>query len=311
MEIAGASGIERAQSGVSSRFLAQLDASEKTRETYRRSLRQWERFLGEHGADAMTATRAHVLGFKTSLESEGKRAATVNAYLSAVRQLYAWTEAEGAKPNIAASVKGERVGKASPKEALTVEQARALVADKPGEGASLSQLRDYALVNLLTRRGLRTVEAVRANIGDIRQIGGQAVLYLQGKGYRDKADFVVLNDAALRPILDYLQERGERNPEAPLFAGDGNRNRGGRMTTRSVSRIVGSAFERHGIKGAGLTAHSLRHTAVTLALIGDAPLQEVQAMARHSSIETTMIYAHNLHRMEAGAEHAVDAVLAA
>lgn len=83
------------------------------------------------------------------------------------------------------------------------------------------------------------------------------------------------------------------------------------MTTRSVSRIVKDALRDEGISSARLTAHSLRHTAVTFALLGGASVQQAQAMARHASISTTMIYAHNLDRMAAGAEHSVDAYLSA
>ena len=289
-------------------YLAQLDASDKTRATYERSLRQWAAYLENNGLTVMEATRRTVLAYKSELEAT-KKAATVNAYLSAVRGLYAFLEAEGVKANIAASVKGVRRSAASPKDALTVEQARELLADKPGEGATLVELRDYAIINLLARRGLRTIEAVRANIGDVRQVNGEAVLYVQGKGYADKSDFVILNQACLAPLYAYLEARGCKDPDAPLFASHAHQNKGGRMSTYSISRIVKAAFKRHGIEAASLTAHSLRHTAVTLALLADAPLQEVQAMARHKSINTTMIYAHNLNRMKAGAEHAIDALL--
>ena len=88
------------------------------------------------------------------------------------------------------------------------------------------------------------------------------------------------------------------------------RNRGGRMTTRSISRIAKQAMREQGIDSPRLTAHSMRHTAVTLALLGGATVQETQAMARHASVTTTMRYAHNLDRAEAKAEHSVDAVLA-
>ena len=289
-------------------FLEAADVSAKTRTTYEKSLRQWGAFLFEISETVLTATRRTVISFKETLLAE-KTASTVNTYLTAVRRLYAWLEAEGVMPNIAASVKGVRRSQNSPKDALTVNQARELLADAPGEDASLAQLRDYALVNLLARRGLRTVEAVRANIGDVRQVNGEAVLYVQGKGYADKSDFVILNDSCLKPLNAYLSARGEKDPEAPLFAGIGNRNKGGRMTTRTVSRIAKAAMQGHGADSPRLTAHSLRHTAVTLALLAGAPLQEVQAMARHRSINTTMIYAHNLKRMEAGAEHALDALL--
>lgn len=309
IEKAGAVAIEPRGAELTTLFLQALDATERTRATYRRSLRQWTAWLGARGGDCMSATRQTVLDWKNEL-LEGHRPATVNAYLSAVRQLYAWTESEGIKANIAAGIKGARRSPNSPKDSLTVEQSREILEDRPGEDATLSELRDYAIVNLLIRRGLRTIEAVRANIGDVRQVNGQAVLYLQGKGYSDKSDFVILNSACLAPLYAYLEARGCKDPDAPLFAGHGNRNDGGRMTTRTVSRIAKRAMRDHGIEAASLTAHSMRHTAVTLALLGGAPLQEVQAMARHRSINTTMIYAHNLNRMKAGAEHAVDALLA-
>ncbi len=51
-----------------------------------------------------------------------------------------------------------------------------------------------------------------------------------------------------------------------------------------------------------LTAHSLRHTAITQALLAGSPLQEVQQFARHSSINTTQVYAHNLDRLQGSCE---------
>ena len=299
---------DTADSRITCLFLEALDVTERTRGSYEKSLRQWSAYLLDISETIMSATRQTVMAWKAKLTAT-KKAATVNAYLSAVRRLYAWLEAEGVKPNIAASVKGLRKAHNSPKDALTVNQARELLADAPCQGSSLEQLRNYALVNLLARRGLRTVEAVRANIGDVRQVNGEAVLYVQGKGYADKSDFVILNDSCLKPLNAYLSARGEKDPEAPLFAGVGNRNKGGRMTARTVSRIAKTAMQGHGIDSPRLTAHSLRHTAVTLALLAGAPLQEVQAMARHRSINTTMIYAHNLNRMKAGAEHSIDALI--
>lgn len=287
-------------------FERELDASEKTKATYKRALRQWKNYLEAQGINEGQATRETVLSYRNELTTEGKSAATINAYLSAVRALYMWLEAKGIYPNIAAGVKGQRRNPNSPKDALTKEQAARLLNKQP---TTLLQKRDYALLNLLLRRGLRTVEAARANIGDIRQLNGEAVLYLQGKGYAEKGDFIILNEACLLPLYAYLEARGEKNPQAPLFAGIGNRNQGGRMSTRAISRIVKQAFKAEGIAGASLTAHSLRHTAVTFALLGGANLQEVQAMARHKSVNTTLIYAHNIDRMKAGAEHALDAYL--
>jgi integrase/recombinase XerD len=291
-------------------FFAQLDASPKTISTYKRNIRAYTRFLNAAGLEILTATKNTIRAYKKSLEQAGKKPSTINAYLTAVRRLYSFLEAEEIKANIATNIKGCRRATNSPKQALTIEQTKALL-QEPAAGARLEQLRNYAMLNLMTRRGLRTIEVCRANIEDIQQINGLAVLYLQGKGYKEKNDFIILNETCLQPIYSYLQARNCEDKTAPLFAGCGNRNKGGRLTTRTINRIVKTALKEQGIQAAELTAHSLRHTAVTIALLGGASLQETQAMARHKNINTTLIYAHNLNRLAAGAEYKIDDVLCA
>ena len=62
------------------------------------------------------------------------------------------------------------------------------------------------------------------------------------------------------------------------------------------------ALRRIDLDSSRLTAHSLRHTAVTLAVSGGASLQQAQAMARHSDPRTTLVYFHNLDRVKDGVE---------
>ena len=57
-----------------------------------------------------------------------------------------------------------------------------------------------------------------------------------------------------------------------------------------------------GLDDSRLTAHSLRHTAISLSIQGGASLQQAQAMARHSDSKTTLVYFHNLERISLGAE---------
>jgi len=82
------------------------------------------------------------------------------------------------------------------------------------------------------------------------------------------------------------------------------------MTTRSISRIVKAALKGAGMDSDRLTAHSLRHTAVTLSLLAGASIQEAQSMVRHSNINTTLIYAHNIDRIGKAAERRIDTLLA-
>lgn len=286
-------------------YLGELDASEKTRATYGRALKQYAAWLGEQGVELGKTTRAHVLAYKRHLE-ETKRAATVNAYLVAVRSLYSWLNARTGYPNVAEGVKGLKKAAQSSKDALTAAQARDVLT-APAEG--VKGLRDHAMISLMVRRGLRTIEVARADVGDLRQVGGKAVLFVQGKGHASKDDFIVLGDECERAIRSYLKARGRVSDDAPLFAATGNRNQGGRMTTRAISRVAKEAMLAQGIDSPRLTAHSMRHTAVTLSLMGGATVQEAQAMARHASVSTTMIYAHNISKLDAKAESAIDAML--
>ena len=80
------------------------------------------------------------------------------------------------------------------------------------------------------------------------------------------------------------------------------RNYGQALTTRTISGVCKNAILAAGFNSKRLTAHSLRHTAVTLALIAGENLADVQAFARHSSINTTMIYNHSVNRMTSQCE---------
>lgn len=291
-------------------FLEALDATPKTRETYTRSLRQWTAYLDANGIGLFETTRQTVLDYKRSL-MESKAPASVSAYLTSVRQLFAWLEAERIYPNVAKTVKGCKKAAASSKDSLTVEQARNILST---DAQTLEEKRNAAVLALMIRRGLRGIEITRLDVRDIRQVDGQAVLFIQGKGRATADAFIVLCESCLTALYAYLDARAEKygqpKPSEPLFIGLGNRNAGGRLTTRTIRNIASHALENEGIKSARLTGHSLRHSSVTFALKGGASLQAAQALARHSSLETTMIYAHNLERLNAEAETAIDRLLA-
>ena len=82
------------------------------------------------------------------------------------------------------------------------------------------------------------------------------------------------------------------------------------MTTQAISAIVRYRLSQVGLHSNRVTAHSLRHTAITLALMGGATIQEAQMLARHSDINTTLIYAHNIDRIESAPERKIDSLLA-
>jgi integrase/recombinase XerC/integrase/recombinase XerD len=284
-------------------FLASLDVAESSKATYTRSLRQFIDWLDDTDRKSLQLAREDILAYKNYLKDR-LSVYTVNQYLTAVRKLYQWLESKKIYPDITRGISGIQKPDGFRKDTLTPEQLRealdAMDTDR------LTGMRDYALFNLMARTGLRDIEVSRALVEDIRQEAGEAVLYIQGKGRLVKDKFVVLMPETEKPIRDYLQARGKVDKTEPLFISHSDRNRGDGLTTRSISRIIKKAFRRIGLDDERITAHSLRHTAITLSIKGGASLHQAQAMARHKSPETTMVYFHNLKRIEEAAERHIN-----
>lgn len=180
---------------------------------------------------------------------------------------------------------------------------------KEAQEVSTQEKHDYAILSLMFRTGLRDIEVVRADVGDIKPHSGVMALYVHGKGRSEKDDFVALTEALQADIDRYLAERKDLSPTDPLFASTSNCNKGGRLTTRSVSGIVKQGLRNIGLDSERYTAHSLRHTSVTYALMAGASVEETQKMARHADISTTMIYAHHVDHVRHASEYRVSAYL--
>ncbi|MBQ2675341.1 MAG: tyrosine-type recombinase/integrase [Prevotella sp.] len=241
--------------------------------------------------------------FKRKLQLNGAKSSTVALYLSAIRRFFSWTESEGLYPNITAGVKSPKQDKGHKKDALSGGQIKSCL--EGIDRATVQGKRDYAMFLLMSVCGLRTCEVARANVEDIRQVQGVDCLFVQGKGRSDKKEFVKLCPEVAGAIRDYLDARGPVEDSAPLFASCSRRNRGGRLTTRTISSVAKRAMVKAGYASTRLTAHSLRHSAATLALQAGMSLEEVSEFLRHSSIAVTMIYVHSVNRLKSQCESAV------
>ena len=285
-----------------SRFISFLDAKPKTVETYTRALRQLFNYLSLNGS-LQNPTREDIVAFREELKASGHKPTTVTNYINATRLFFQWTEQEGLYPNIAALIKGAKLDRDFKKGYLTSRQVKAVL-EKVGRD-SLHGLRDYAMLVLMVTGGLRTIEVSRANIGDLRTAGDNTVLYVQGKGRDEKTEYIKIDAKVEEALRYYLKARGENNPEAPLFASLSNNSRGQRMTTRAISGVVKEHLREAGYDSDKLTAHSLRHTAVTLSLLAGKDITEVQQFARHANIATTMVYNHALDKAKNGCSEAI------
>lgn len=275
-----------------SRFTAFIDAKPKTVQTYTRAIRQFYAFLYRRGITQ--PQRVDILAFRDELKATGHKPTTVQNYITATRLFFQWTAQEGIYPNIAEHIKGATLSKDHKKDYLTSKQVKRVLASI--DRSTIQGKRDYAMLALMITGGLRTIEVSRADIQDIRTVGDDSALFIQGKGRDEKEEYVKIQPPVEDAIREYLKARGLADMSDPLFASTSNNSKGGRLTTRSVSGIVKDRLVAAGYDSSRLTAHSLRHTAVTLSLLGGEDLQKVQQFARHSNLATTMIYAHNLDR---------------
>lgn len=276
-----------------------LDASSSaTVATYSRGIRPFIAHVREKGISIEGLSRNDIIAYKDALRAKGLRPSTITLYINCVRLLCQWLVAEGVLvSDVSIHIKGEKVGRGHKRDFLPVEGIRKTLDSI--DRSTLHGKRDYALILLAVTDGLRTVEIARADIADLREEAGDTVLYVQGKGRSaDKSEFVRVNGKTYQAIRDYLSARKAKDAAEPLFASLARNAECPRLTTRSVSEICKTRMVSAGYDSARLTAHSLRHSACTLALKAGMPIDSVRQFMRHSSINTTLIYSHALEAHE-------------
>lgn len=288
-------GLQTRTSGISDwrkvvgMFIASQDVKDSSRSLYTRTLSQFFLWIEKTGKVLNSLTREDILEYKDHLLSSGLSALTISSYLVVVRKFYEWTESLLIYPNIAKGIKTPRRKQAFKKQHLTENKIGDLL-----EYYKEKSLRDFAIVNLLLRTGLRTIEVVRADVGDITFKGDKRVLLVWGKGHTEKDSFVVLTDKTYLPIREYLDSRKGVKSGDPLFVSNSRRNGGERLTTRTISGICKEGLREVGLDGKEFTAHSLRHTTAVEILKNGGEITDVQRVLRHTSPVTSQIYTESI-----------------
>ncbi len=287
------------------------------------SYRQW--LTTEH--DAIQLDRATGWAYRTDTTGTPIRITckpnTAAQYLRSVRQFFRWTAANGLYPDIAANIHAPKVDHAShKKDCFTAQEVRDIetsitnraairaadaedaAKDKAGrvQRSTEQGKRLYAMYLLAVNAGLRTVEISRANVKDIETKGGNTWLYIWGKGHSEPDQKKPLAPEVAAAVADYLKSRADRPTGAsPLFVSTGNRSRGKRIASTTISTMLKTAMQEAGYNSERLTAHSLRHTAGTAVQEITGNLYATQKYMRHSNPATTEIYLHNdTEKQEAG-----------
>jgi integrase/recombinase XerC len=265
------------------RTLAQRNASKHTIKAYATDLYKFAEHIGHRpwrGIDHLT-----IRGFLSHLYDQGLTKTSVARALAAVRSLFRWLAQEGiVEQNPAALVSTPKLPKKLPR-VPTVEEINTVLDGEMPEVAAFPE-RDRLMFELLYGCGIRNSEMVGIETHDIRL--SDEVILIRGKGKKER--YVPFGDAVKTALAAYLPVRGKvlsrtkKNSGALLV-----NTRGGRLTTRSVGRIIKKIAVAKGLSP-DVHPHTLRHAFGTHMLEEGADLRAIQEMLGHERLSTTQRY---------------------
>lgn len=276
-------------------FIAAQDISLTSRTTYLNALMQFSRWCKEK--NIIHPEHENILAYKFWLDSKQLSSYTKAVYIVVIRRFFLWAEECDLYKNVARKVKGiKRYSKSHQKESLSIDTLKKLL--RSIDCHSLLGKRDFALINLLVRTGLRLKEVASATLEDMYEQRGEMLLWIHGKGRSSKDEFVLLTPQTLTSLYDYLQSRVIKSEKEPLFISLSDRNYGKKLTIFSLSRIIKERLRGAGLNSKRITAHSLRHTFGVLSMQAGASLYEVQLAMRHTAPTTTQLYLGDIERIK-------------
>ena len=265
------------------RALTERNASGHTLTAYRKDLNSFSMYVGEQRVKDVDHVR--IRGFLSSLYERGLSKTSVARALAAVRSLYHWLAREGVvEQNPAVLVATPRLPKKLPR-VPSIEEINSVLDGEMPECAAFPE-RDRLLLELLYGCGIRNSELVGIDVEHVRRSGEE--ILIRGKGKKER--IVAFGDSALAALEAYLPTRQKlltvcRTATPALLVNQ----RGGRLTTRSVGRIVKNIAIAKGLNG-DIHPHTLRHAFGTHMLAEGADLRAIQELLGHERLSTTQRY---------------------
>jgi len=260
--------------------------SEHTLRNYLSDITIFFEYLREKNIDISEASmleRLEPVDIRGFLASRFKlnKASSNQRRLSAIKTLYKFMQKRGIiSANPAEIISSPKTEKSLPKS-ISIDEVLALIHSI--DGNEVLDLRDRAMVELMYSSGVRVSELVSINLSDIDLIN--ATLRVIGKGGKER--ILPIGSYAVQAIDEYLKRRGEllKTETEALFL---NKN-GGRITTRSVARIVKKYLYKCAINK-NVSPHVLRHSFATHLLGSGADIRFIQELLGHASLSTTQRY---------------------
>ena len=239
--------------------------------------------LDRHGAYALVSR------YKGELIQKGLKSATINRRLAAIKSLVSFSYNCGHCEFMLEAVKGEKLSAYRDTTGIDPETFKRVLGGI--DRTSLKGIRDYALLILLWSNALRRSEVSKANIADFDPVA--KTLRIFGKGRGNNAETISLGSGTVTAIEDWLEARGEHDPNKSLFCSVNAGYRDGRLSTQAIYNIVSERCQDAGISKT-MSPHRIRHSSITAALEAtNGDVRRVQKLSRHSSLNTLLIYDDN------------------
>lgn len=293
-------------------FVSYVDRGERTTKNYLANLRYF--FAWMQAQEIRQPKREDIIRYREELTVSHKPN-TVKIYLQSVKQFFGWLSSEGIYPDIARNIHAPKVTDTHRKDSFSAQEVLAIEENITAQNELNAQevmkaqkdtagrmqrtgeqgKRLLALYLLAVNAGLRTIELSRANIKDLETKGGNAYLYVYGKGHTEADQKKPIAPEVYKAIKNYLDSRTDsKTASSPLFVSTGNRSGGKRIAPTTISTMLKQAMKDAGFDSERLTAHSLRHTAGqnVLELTGN-NIYTTQLYMRHASPKTTELYLDN------------------
>lgn len=283
---------------------AERDASAHTLRNYRVDLEQFLGYLQERGVSGASprpeaVDHLAIRGFLARLHGAHLAKSSAARKLATLRSFFRFLCRRGRlRANPAKLVQGPRLPVRTTPH-LSVDEAFQLMAsprnaegeESPRRDAEILSLRDRAILELFYACGLRLGELVGLNRSDVDRQEG--LVRVRGKGRKER--IVPVGKKALEALAAYLAKRSDLSGRGVADSGDPEAMflncRGGRLTARSVSRIVLRHLLTSGL-GKKITPHGLRHSFATHLLTAGADLRAIQELLGHARLSTTQRYTH-------------------
>ncbi|MGD1008559.1 MAG: tyrosine recombinase XerC [Candidatus Aminicenantales bacterium] len=272
-----------------SEFLAYLrherNASPHTIASYEGDLRQLSDYLREREVRWNKAGNVVLRGFLATLHEKKQKKSTIGRKLAAMRSFYEfclrkkWVSENPARV-LATPKQDRRV------PSFLSEEEMAGLLDLPATDKP-TDLRDRALLELCYATGTRVSELVGIDVEDIHF--DERLVRVRGKGKKER--LIPFGRKAAGTLQAYLRARPlllqDRMGEPAVFLN----YRGGRLTTRSVQRMVQAHIRRTAVSRR-ISPHSIRHSFASHLLGRGADLRVIQELLGHASLATTQKYTH-------------------